>query len=221
MPTIAVNPQAAKRTTQIWLDEFGRKWGAPVEKGIGEPVCGLSPMGWTAPLETPGLEWLKGLFAPPSGRVVRLGPDEPGEQRKVLIDWDGWIDQQEQNEMMMDQRGTEIAKKMAKDDAIALVDKPTKAFLIERGPSPFPPVDIIQMMRDGDKWALGLEAKRPAWLTDLMLEDMLYSAQKGGLLHPVLRRKVAANQRRKRLGTAMDASVPVVPDAPVSKKKVG
>lgn len=198
------------RRTEYFADQFGRTWEAVVDQ-TGAPCSGLQPFGWTAPLEHPDAPWLRGLFVPP-GNLVHVKKRERGEAQRVHIDMDAWIAQQEQNHLLRQNDAVRVAKQMAPQSFMELIKNPTPAFLQEMGPSPFPPLEVLQAMVEGDAWALGKDATIPAWAEDL-LQDMLYSANAMHLLRADIKRQILADQRRQRIARLGKVELPAAPDA--------
>lgn len=63
----------------------------------------------------------------------------------------------------------ENAKKMYPSNVGEALRNPPIDLLVETGPGPAP-VEIVEAMEAGNKWALGLSTQRPKWVTDDMLD---------------------------------------------------
>ena len=122
-------------------DQFGRRWGVPVEKETFAPAGPFEPLGWRAP-------WY------PPAKYFRLDPDTP---HLVKIDLAQLVADQKaaHQEYQAQLRRAGVAIHGHAHDPNAA---PTKEVLDIIGTPPWP-WEIAEAARRGDKWILGLSAE--------------------------------------------------------------
>lgn len=156
-PTIADQPtsidtgadrsQATKRRYQLYTDQHGRKWGAPVEKSTGEP-CGLmEKQGWTAPLLPPD-------------KYIAID----AINNTLDIDYQAWIKDTDEAHAYWHTILREHAGRIYGQGGIGpAIENPQPELLDMVGPKPHDSREPIEAMMLGNKWILGQTDAKPAW----------------------------------------------------------
>ena len=129
-------------------DQFGRWWGAQIEKSTGDPCAEVSPVGgWNDPLNTPQ-------------RYLRPPQHEDGTtiSGKIEVDFDRWMDSIRGSEDDWNQTIQVAGKETYKITTVAerrqwAEDPVLKAIA---GPRPFPTMEMLVAARNGDRNLLGL-----------------------------------------------------------------
>jgi hypothetical protein len=181
------------RRQAFYQDQHGRQYVTQVDTRTGEPAEALAPIGWTAPVSP---AWAQGLFVPPS---EMLSPRQTGYGYEVVVDYDKWLGMLEEQEGLYEMRAQQVARDLTAN-YLDLLANPTPAFLSAMGPRPFPGIDVVQAMKDGEPWALGETEEVPAWVTAERLEELKRGARAAGLVSAEKLRAMREEERRVRLG---------------------
>ncbi len=186
-------PQADNRHPEFYRDHLNRVWHATAG-AKGEPESALQPFGWTAPLSP---EWAKGLLLPPAEYVkVRR---EIGQPARVDILIDKWIGLMENRQAEYEEFQHGVVSALSGGINVpSLLDNPPPRIEKEFGPGPFPGLEFVQMVADGDPWANGLTDVVPAW-ADALLPRLRKIARAGKRLDAQSMRLFAAEDRRSRV----------------------
>ncbi|KKL97924.1 hypothetical protein LCGC14_1829570 [marine sediment metagenome] len=129
-------------------DQFGRLWHCTVDKKTGQPTGCPNPIGWVDPLNTPN-----------SYLTVPHWEDGSARTDEVLVDFEGWIADVEQNNTHWDMAITVMGEKKfplaSSEDRDGWAENPhlTK----EAGPKPFPSRETLIQAKNGDRKLLGLD----------------------------------------------------------------
>jgi hypothetical protein len=183
--------QADSRRVDYFRDQHGRVWWAQVDKRTGDPVESLNTYKWSAP-QTPA--YLNGMFTPPE--QYRMIVRSPGSPAELHIDYDAWIADWNQHYTRWDQARVDITNKMTDGfDAIKQLETPSPTIRRIVGPGPYPPLEIIQQMAEGDEWALGKTEDIPAWFTQEIHDDLVTTARQTRLFSPKALRMLGKVQR--------------------------
>lgn len=186
--------QVLDRYPAYFNDEQKRTWSVNMSKKSGAPADYPTPTRWTAPLSP---TYLRGLFVPPPQYRKVIAPE--GEPMHIRIDYDGWISDLQVAEQHHDQTKVDVINHQAQGfDAIRLMENPPQALLKIIGPGPFPPLEVIEYMAEGDAWALGLTEKVPGWFTKAMHDQIVHTARMTGLMQSWQMREVTKAERSSR-----------------------
>ena len=196
-----------QRRQAFYDDQHGRTYSTQVDTKTGDPAEGLTPIGWTAP-RSPG--WARGLLRPPAEVLV---VQQSLRGNVVEVDYDRWLGMLEGAEQAYQQRAQQVASNLSAN-YLDLLQNPTAAFLSAMGPRPFPGLDVVQAMKDGDDWALGFSDEVPAWMTPGRLNELKQGALAAGLLSAEQQRAMREEERRTRLASYAPAQAARYEDAP-------
>lgn len=186
-------PQADNRHVEFYEDHLGRVWHGPAGPK-GDPESALAPYGWTAPLSP---VWARGLLLPPPEyvKVRRI----VGRQVKVDILIDKWIELMESRQAEYEEFQHGVAAALSGGINVPnLLDNPPPRIEKEFGPGPFPGIEFVQMVADGDLWATGRTEVIPAWAVSL-LPRLRKIARAGKRLDTGSLRSYAAEDRRAKM----------------------
>lgn len=200
-----------QRRQAFYTDQHGRMYSTQVDTRTGDPAEALSPIGWTAPMAP---RWASGLFVPPSEVLV---PRTTGYGNEVEVDYDKWLGMLEEGERLYEQRAQQVASALTAN-YLDLLQNPTPAFLQAMGPRPFPSIEVVQAMKDGDPWALGETDEVPDWASDDLLAQIKSAARAGGLLKASALREMREDERRARVGGRGLAAVEQYAEAPKDER---
>jgi hypothetical protein len=142
--------QASQRAYRIFLDQWGREYGADVEKATLHP-CGPFHPRFRAPI------------MPPKMYMVITDTVRGG----LVVDTHRWLTDVMQREQDWRERVREVAPKMfgaRAVNAIANFDisEMDPELLNFVGPMPFPSAEVVRAIRAGNEWVLGLSDRKPA-----------------------------------------------------------
>lgn len=205
--------QMEDRYTGYYSDRHGRTYTCNMSRKSGSPADYPNPTSWTAPT-TP--QFLRGFFVPPSQyRLVRMPEGAP---MFVDIDYDKWISDLNAGMAHFDQSKTDVINRQADGfEAIRLMENPPPSLMKIIGPAPFPPLEVVEEMADGDLWALGLSDVVPSWFTKAIEHQIIDTARATGLfqtwqlreLNKIERtnRKAAMSKAEQKRDALVDASV--------------
>ena len=144
-------------------DQFGRLWHCVIDKKAGQPTGCPSPIGWNDPLNTPN-------------SYVTVPHWEDGTPRtdEVLVDFEGWIADVEQNNTHWDMAITVMGEKKFPLASSEERDKWSENphLTKEAGPKPFPSRETLIKAMNGDKGLLGL--RRDAQTQEVIPIEMTY-----------------------------------------------
>ena len=193
--------QADGRHTEWFEDQWGRAYFATVGPK-GDPDESPKPSGWTAPLNP---EWAKHLLLPPES--YRTVSRVRGRQTRIVINMDAWLVSAEEAEENYRRWKEGVVDKLSGGiDVQRLLENPPAAIARQFGNAPFPGVLWVQMIADGDPWALGKTEAIPEWAVPL-LPALRIGARAAHLLSAAAMREIAAEERRTtvaRHATVMD-----------------
>lgn len=185
-----------------WLnDQHGRTWTGSFSKRGGTPTDAMNPTRWTAP-QSP--QWLRGLFVPPEQyrQVVRA----EAAPLALHIDYDGWIATLNAAQAHFDQTKIDVINHQAQGfDAIRLMEHPPASLLRILGPSPFPPLEVVERMAEGDAWALGKSDEVPAWFTKTLEQEIVHTGRATGLFQTWQLRELNKVERAGRKAADQEA----------------
>ena len=186
--------QVEDRYTSYLNDGQGRTWTGIFSRKSGSPADYPTPTGWTSP-QTP--QYLRGLFLPPEQYRTIVRPE--GKPMSIAIDYDRWISDLNAGQASYEQTKRDVINKQADGyDAIRLMEDPPKALLDIIGPGPFPPLEVVERMADGDEWALGISAVIPEWFTPEMESVIKHTARQTGLFQTWQLRELNKRERTGR-----------------------
>ena len=139
--------QAKQRRYVRLEDQFGRWWGAQVEKSTGDPCSEVSPFGgWSDPLKTPNI-----YLRPPHHE------DGTTVSGKINVDFDRWMDSirgsEEDWNVAIQAAGKETYKITTRAERLEWPNDPILQAIA--GPRPLPTLETLMKARDGDKRLLG------------------------------------------------------------------
>ena len=150
----------------MWVDQFGRKWSGvfemtPKPGPDGRSVVAwisIHPYGWSPPVDIPP-------------HVLEPAFDEAGEQilGHLRVNFAKWKGENATHRRAWVDRLQLSAKRMYPNNYGEAIQNPSTDLLIEAGPAPIA-LAFIEAAEVGNKWALGLTDRRPAWVTDAMLD---------------------------------------------------
>lgn len=130
-------------------DQFGRWWGAQIEKSTGDPCSEVSPVGgWNDPLNTPNI-------------YLRSPKHEDGTtiSGRIEVDFDRWMDSIRGSEEDWNQSiqvaGKETYKITTVEERKLWAEDPVLKAIA--GPRPLPTLETLMKARDGDRQLLGLD----------------------------------------------------------------
>ena len=147
--------QPTKRRYQLYKDQHGRRWGAPVEKSTGEPCGFLETQGWAAP-----------LFAP--SRFMKVDPIE----NTLDIDYEGWVRSVDEAHAEWEKLLREYAIQLYGQGGVtAAIAHPQPELLDRVGPKPKQLREPIEALMAGNKWMLGLSEIKPAWALEFFPDE--------------------------------------------------
>jgi len=128
-------------------DQFGRMWHCTISRKTGQPMGCPSPIGWDDPLKTPN-----------SYLTVPLWEDGEPRTDEVLVDFESWIADVDQNSVHWDMAITVMGEKKFPLASSEERDKwPENPHLTkEAGPKPFPSRETLIKAMNGDRDLLGL-----------------------------------------------------------------
>lgn len=165
--------QENQRRPEIWVDQHKRQYFVNLDILSGDPID-INRKGWRAPVNP---VWAKGLFMPPLGdsEIVKLMPQRERHLKgyQLFIDYDVWLQKIDKAESTRRSRIASIAADLSGGNALKLVANPTRDLEAYVGPPPFPPREIVEAMRAGNKWALGFSDQIPAKAVKIMDEIKL------------------------------------------------
>lgn len=166
-----VKGQEEQRRPETYIDQHGREYFATVDMKTGDPCTTLQPM-FKAPTNP---TWFRKMLVPPvdDAKVVKLVPRLQRARKgyQVFIDYDAWDSILSEREEEWNARLHDLAKGMSGGmEVLRIVENPPPALLHYIGPRPFPPRVLVQAMKAGNKWALGLDDKVPAKVVALLDE---------------------------------------------------
>ena len=169
--------QVEDRYTGYYSDQHGRTYTCNMSRKSGGPADYPSPTNWTAPMSP---QFLRGFFVPPSQyRMLRMPEGAP---MSVDIDYDKWISDLNAGMAHFDQSKTDVINRQADGfEAIRLMENPPPSLMKIIGPAPFPPLEVVEEMADGDAWALGLSDVVPSWFTKAIEHQIIDTARATGL----------------------------------------
>lgn len=139
------------RRYQKYRDQHGRQWGAMIEISTGEPTGPIEP------LEPFG----RVAQVLPPQKFFRLVPDKPYD---LFIDYDAWV--REDEESLREYRHREVEVGIQLHGSEYKAGKPSLEILQIIGRAPRSP-QFAKACRAGNRWALGLTDKVPAWAREL------------------------------------------------------
>lgn len=218
-------PQADNRHPEFYRDHLGRTWHATAG-AKGEPESALQPYGWTAPLWP---VWAKGLLLPPP-ELVKV-KREIGKPPIVDIMLDKWLALMENRQAEYEEFQHGVVSALSGGINVpSLLDNPPPRIAKEFGPSPFPGMEFVQMIADGDEWANGLTEEVPEW-AEALLPNLRKIARAGKRLDAGSMRAFAAEDRRNRIkgfavkpvrapDRASDGVPPITANLPIFSKSV-
>ena len=156
--------QAKQRRGVRLEDQFGRWWGTSIEKTTGDPCSGIAPWGgWTDPLNTPNAY----LRVPKHEDGMPI----PGKLRVAFPEWIASVRGSEDDwDMAIQQAGKETYKITTREERLDWPNDPVLQGVA--GPRPYPPVEILEKARDGDRQLLGLNMDVKT--KSIHAEDMTY-----------------------------------------------
>ena len=111
--------------------------------------------------------WAKGLLLPPP-ELVKV-KREIGKPPIVDIMLDKWLALMENRQAEYEEfRHGVVSALSGGINVPSLLDNPPPRIAKEFGPSPFPGMEFVQMIADGDEWANGLTEEVPEWAEALL-----------------------------------------------------
>lgn len=164
-----VKGQQEQRRPEEYIDQHGRVYFAVVDMKTGDPCTTLQPL-FKAPTNP---VWFRKMLTPPvdEAKVVKLVPRLLRARKgyQVFIDYDAWDAILAQREEEWNARLHDLAKGMSGGlETIKIVENPPPALIHYIGTRPFPPRILIQAMKAGNKWALGLSDEIPKKVAALL-----------------------------------------------------
>lgn len=200
-------PQADNRRPEFFRDQHGRSWYATVENKSGEPAESPKPFNWTAPAAP---SWAAHLLVPPED--VRTIRRVRGEPLSIYLDYDTWLAKLEQRNVEFRQHAYAVARQLSGGLNVEAAMR-TPDVMQQIGPSPYPAIEFVQAMVDGDAWALGLTTEVPAW-AETLLTELKFQARAAGLLSTEAVRELNEADRK-----AMLAALQPAPAKAAGKRK--
>lgn len=159
--------QHQKRSHHVYTDQFGREWETTLDtttKPKAAPCSSIMPHGWSDPLDTPGKykEWGKANAHGEKGTdFFRLWINVEQWEQDLLLghaDWKARL-------------VTTAAGMSPKDGGAALLgegENDVSPYLLEIVGERPQPVEFVQALIAGNKWARGLDSVVPNWAKKLM-----------------------------------------------------
>ena len=144
--------QAERRRADLWTDQHGREWAAEMDLKTGHPCTPLRPLGWTAP-----------ILPPPMFMEFGTGRGRP----ITTINYAKWIEHQGALQAEHEANVRDIASRMFPNSWAREIQANNPLLVQEAGRPPYA-VEFVQACAEGNRWALGLSAKRPGWVTDAL-----------------------------------------------------
>ena len=203
-----VKGQEEQRRVETFLDQHGREYVANVEIKTGDPCEVLRPIGWNAP-QAPS--WFAGQLMPPEcylKLVPRMLRARKGYQ--IEIDYTRWLTDLDTRDEEYRQKKYDLVRGMAGGaDVSALAENPPPVIRDLLGVAPFPPRVLVEAMRAGNKWALGLSETVPAKVTVLLssLEPAVKRvsrAQDEAIIDPLADDEAEQEERREAVAAFVD-----------------
>lgn len=197
--------QVEDRYTTFLQDQHGRTFTLNMSRKGGGDAGVPSPTRWTAPLSP---SHLRGLFLPDAQYRVTVHPEAAPVH--LHIDYDKWISDLQAAQGHHDQTKVDVINHQAQGfDAIRLMENPPPSLLKIIGPGPFPPIEVVEEMANGDDWALGKTDVVPAWFTQNLHDQIVATARQTGLMQTWQLRELAKAERveRKRALAAGDPAL--------------
>lgn len=183
-----VKGQEEQRRPETFVDQHGREYFANVELKTGDPCEVLQPR-FKAPTEP---AWFRKMLMPPVDdlAIVKMVPRLQRARKgyQVFIDYDAWLAKTDERDEEWDARLRDLARRMSGGlDVLNIVKNPPPELVHYIGRKSFPPRVLIEAMKAGNPWALGLSATVPAKAVALLadLESQI------------------TGRRRRQLGTAV------------------
>lgn len=166
-----VKGQEENRRPDTFVDQHKREYFAPVDNKTGDPCTTLEPH-FKAPLKP---DWFRKMLIPPvdDPQIVKMVPRLERARRgyQVFIDYDAWLSKLAQRDEEWDQRLHDLAKGMSGGmEVVKLVENPPPALKHYIGRRPFPPRILVEAMKAGNAWALGLTDKIPKKVEALLAD---------------------------------------------------
>ena len=129
-------------------DQFGRWWGAQIEKSTGDPCSEVSPVGgWNDPLNTPNI-----YLRPPKH------DDGTSISGRIEVDFDRWMDSIRGSEDDWNQSiqvaGKETYKITTVEERRLWAEDPVLKAIA--GPRPLPTLETLTQAKNGDRGLLGM-----------------------------------------------------------------
>lgn len=157
----ARDPRTDRRPVRL-IDQHGRAYTASIDIRSGAPTGLIDPLwvhqnGYSVP----------SYLVPPLAYVKFYGDERPGE---VYVDYNGWLADLKAGWQQYRTNTRDVEMKVRGDKADSDNPSPTTREIV--GPHP-QAIQLVLAMKQGNKWALGLSAKRPAWADQYVPLDAL------------------------------------------------